>query len=409
MRGRHGVVLQPEREDHRREPAEDGIRHVVGERKPREAHRRRKGAHAGDRHGGDGAHEQPHQSVVPEQRGRRAGQAGVEEIGGREQATPADQHDGTRADAVAGPADDHAADGQREGGQGIGLERQRGRDVVHLLQVGGRVEHHHHDRGRQHPGLQRDEHAGAAVLAQHGAQRQLARHAAAVGQLAEHGGLVQEAAQVHRHQSEHAAEDEGDAPGEVVHLLGRVVPVDGHGHQRAQQDAAGDARGQRADAEAVALRGHVFADEHPGTGHLAADGRALQHAHGQQQQGRRHADAGVGGQQADHQRGRGHQEDRQREHALAAEQVAEMRDHDAADRAGQVAGREDAEGLQLAQPVGHVGREEERAQHGGEEDVDDEVVELERAAEGGEGERLVVAGIERAGRGRRCAVRGGCV
>lgn len=86
-----------------------------------------------------------------------------------------------------------------------------------------------------------------------------------------------------------------------------------------------------------------------------------------------------------------------------------MRDHDAADRAGQVAGREDAEGLQLAQPVGHVGREEQRAQHGGEEDVDDEVVELERAAEGGQRERLVVAGIERAGRGRRGAVRGGGV
>lgn len=281
MRGRHAVVPQPEREDYRREPAEDGIRHVVGERKPREAHRRRESAHAGDRHGGDGAHEQARQPVVPEQRGRRAGQAGVEQVGGHEQATPADQHHGARADAVAGPAGDHAADGQREGGECIGLERERGRDVVHLLQVSGRVEHDHHDRGRQHPGLQRDEHAGAAVLAQHGAQRQLARHAAAVGQLAEHRGLVQEAAQVHRHQPEHAAEDEGDAPGEVADLLGRVVPVDGHGHQRTQQDAAGDARGQRADAEAVALRGHVLADEHPGTGHLAADGRALQHAHGE--------------------------------------------------------------------------------------------------------------------------------
>ncbi|MNS82786.1 hypothetical protein D3C72_1165400 [compost metagenome] len=344
---------------------------------------------------------------MPEQRGRRAGQPGVEQVGGGKEAAPADEHHGARADAVAGPADDHAADGQGQRGERVGLERQRRRNVVHLLQVGGRVQHHHDDGGRQHPGLQPHVHARQAVLAQHGAQRQLAGDRLAAGQFLEDRRLVQEAAQVDREQPEHAAQDEGNAPGEVVHLLRRVVAVDGHGHQRAQQDAAGDARGQRADAEAVALGRHVLAHEHPGAGHLAADGRALQHAHRQQQQGRRDADAGVGGQEADHQRGRRHQEDRQREHALAPQQVAEVRHDDAAHGPREVARREDAEGLQLTQPVGHVGGEEQRAQHGREEDVDDEVVELERAAEGGQGQGLVVARIERARRSGRGAVRVG--
>ena len=44
---------------------------------------------------------------------------------------------------------------------------------------------------------------------------------------------------------------------------------------------------------------------------------------------------------------------------------------------GQVAGGEDAEGLELAQPLSNVRREEELADDHGEEDEDDEVVEFE--------------------------------
>ncbi|MNS97831.1 hypothetical protein D3C72_1321800 [compost metagenome] len=212
---------------------------------------------------------------MPEQRGRRAGQAAVEEVSGHEQSAPADQHDGTDADAVARPSDDHAADGQREGGESIGLEGERGRNVVDLLQVGGRVEHHYDDRGRKYPGQQCNEHAGRAVIAQHGADRQFARQVAALSQLAEYGGLVQKPAQVHGHKSEDAAQDEGDAPGEIADLLRRIVAIDGDGNERPQQDAARDASGQRADAETVMPARHVFADKHPGSGHLATDGRAL--------------------------------------------------------------------------------------------------------------------------------------
>ncbi|MCY1219975.1 hypothetical protein D9M72_319740 [compost metagenome] len=136
------------------------------------------------------------------------------------------------------------------------------------------------------------------------------------------------------------------------------MSIDGDRNERTQQDAASDARGQGPDTETVVPARHVFADKHPGTGHLAPNGRALQHPHRQQQQWRRDADAGVGGQQADHQRGRCHQQDRQREHALAAKPVTKVCDHDAAQRACQVAGGENAERLQLSQPVWHVGREE---------------------------------------------------
>ena len=48
---------------------------------------------------------------------------------------------------------------------------------------------------------------------------------------------------------------------------------------------------------------------------------------------------------------------------------------------GGPAGGEDAEGLELAQPLGNVGREEELADDHGEEDEDDEVVEFEGAAQ----------------------------
>ena len=223
-----------------------------------------------------------------------------------------------------------------------------------------------------------------------GLDRHLARERAARLHLLEDRRLFQEPAQVDRHETERAAGDERDAPGEGGDVRRAVDRVDGAGHQRSDQDAGGQPRGERADAEAEALLRHVLGHEHPRARHLAADRDALQDPHQQQQQRRGDADARVGRQQADRQRRHRHQEDAQREHPLAAEQIAEMRDHDPAERARQVAGREDPERLQQPQPVRHVGRKEQPADHRGEEDVDDEVVELERAAERGQRQRAVV-------------------
>ncbi len=157
-------------------------------------------------------------------------------------------------------------------------------------------------------------------------------------------------------------------------------------------------------------RRHVLGDEHPGARHFAADRRALQDAEQQQQHRRQDADRVVGRQQAHQQRRHRHQQHAQREHALAADQVAEVGHDDAAQRARQVAGREDAEGLQLAQPVGNVVREEQLPDRRREEHEDDEVVELERAAEGGEAQGLVVAARQGAvGNGARRAARFVCL
>jgi hypothetical protein len=122
----------------------------------------------------------------------------------------------------------------------------------------------------------------------------------------------------------------------------------------------------------------------------------LQDAHQQQRERCRVTERRVGRQKADHERRDRHQEDAQREHLLASAAVAEVRHDDAAERPREIAGREDAEGLQLAQPVRGLGREEQLTDHRREEDEDDEVVVLERAAERGEDEGLGVASRQRA-------------
>src|SRR5450432_1309461 len=66
--------------------------------------------------------------------------------------------------------------------------------------------------------------------------------------------------------------------------------------------------------------------------------------------------------------------------------VAIVGHHNAAQRARQIADGEDAECLDLAQPVRSGGGEEQLSDDRREEDEDDEVVELECAAERGEQE-----------------------
>ncbi|MNS79424.1 hypothetical protein D3C72_1130780 [compost metagenome] len=71
-----------------------------------------------------------------------------------------------------------------------------------------------------------------------------------------------------------------------------------------------------------------------------------------------------------------------------------MRHQDAAQRPRQVTGDEDAEALQQAQPLGHFRRKEQLAQGQREKHEDDEIVDFQRSAEGGEPEGLVVRAAE---------------
>ncbi|CZU21956.1 Uncharacterised protein [Enterobacter hormaechei] len=74
-----------------------------------------------------------------------------------------------------------------------------------------------------------------------------------------------------------------------------------------------------------------------------------------------------------------------------------MRHDNAAQRTRQIPGSENAEGLYLTQPFRNIRREKQRPHDGGEEDKDDEVVKLQRAAQGSEREGFVVLAIQRSG------------
>ena len=74
-----------------------------------------------------------------------------------------------------------------------------------------------------------------------------------------------------------------------------------------------------------------------------------------------------------------------------------MGHEDAAQGPGQVAGDEDPEALQQAQPFGHFRGKEQLAQGQGEKYEDDEVVDFQGTAQGGQAQGLVVG----AGKARR--------
>ena len=218
---------------------------------------------------------------------------------------------------------------------------------------------------------------------------------------------MQPATQVHRQQAKHATEQERDTPGVVRHLFRAIQGVDGGGDQRSEQNTGGQAAGQGAAGVADMPWRHVFRHNYPRPRHLAADRRALDDAHQQQQQRRPEADLRISRQQAHDQGRHGHHEDAQGEHLLAPQQVAEVRHDDAAQRTRQVAGGKDAEGLHHAQPLGHVDGEEQLPDHGGEKHENNEVVELQRPAQGGQRQGFIVVAGQRARRLRTACRHGG--
>lgn len=146
--------------------------------------------------------------------------------------------------------------------------------------------------------------------------------------------------------------------------------------------------------EPDAAKGHVLRNEGPGTRHFAADGRTLQHAQDDEQDGGRNADGGIGRHQRHAERRKRHEQDGEGEDAFAAITIAIMRENDAAQRPHQITGGEDAEGLDHHQPIGHFRREEQMADDGGEKHENDEIVELQRAAEGRKAESSVVLPVQ---------------
>ena len=186
------------------------------------------------------------------------------------------------------------------------------------------------------------------MVAQHGLERDFRSQRLAQLQLGKYRCLVQPATQVHREQAEHAAHQEWNPPGKVRHFSRRIDRIDRRGHQGTQQDARGQPAGQGAAGVAHMPWRHMLGHEHPGPGHFTTNGRALDHAHQQQQNRCPHANLRIGRQQA-HDQGRyGHHEDAQGEHLFAPQQIAKVRHDNAAQRTRQVTRGKNAKGLHQA-------------------------------------------------------------
>ncbi|MNH16009.1 hypothetical protein D3C79_756350 [compost metagenome] len=237
--------------------------------------------------------------------------------------------------------------------------------------------------------------------AQHGAQRQLRVGCAARLQSDEYRRFAEPATQPDTDQTKHTAQDERQTPAVIEHLLRGVDPRQHRRGDRAQQVAEGQPGLQHAQGEAAVAGRCVLGDERPGAGYFAAYGGALQNAQGQQQQRRPVTNLRVGRHQADQQARQRHHQNAQAEHTLAPQTVGEVRQQNAPQRPRQVAGDEYAEALQQAQPFRHVRREEQLAEDQREEHENDEVVDLQRAAQRGKAQGLVVGAAEARGKGSR--------
>ena len=179
--------------------------------------------------------------------------------------------------------------------------------------------------------------------------------------------------------------------------LRRQAGINQRRDHRSQQNANRQAGSEGAAGDTNALFRHVFGDKNPGAGHFPSDSRPLQNAHQQQQQRRGNACRRVGRQQTNRQRRQCHQQNAQGEHLLAPDQIAEVGHDNAAQWTRQVARGKDAEGLHLAQPFRDIRREEQFANDGGEEDKDNEIIKLQRAAKGGQRQGFIILSIQRSG------------
>ncbi|KWV80262.1 hypothetical protein PFLL34_01295 [Pseudomonas fluorescens] len=228
------------------------------------------------------------------------------------------------------------------------------------------------------------------MVAQHGAQGHFGGGLATRLHLQEYRGFTEPAAQPYADHAEYAAEQEGEAPGVVEDFGGAEDLRQQGGGQRPQQVTEGQAGLQKTQGIATMVTRRVLGDEGPGAGHFAAHRCALQHAQRQQDQRGEIADLRIGRHDADQQAGQGHHENAQAEDALASQVVGKVRHQDAAQWTGEVAGDENAETLQQAQPLGHFRREEQLAEGQRKEHEDNEVVDFQGAAEGGQAQGFVV-------------------
>ena len=118
-----------------------------------------------------------------------------------------------------------------------------------------------------------------------------------------------------------------------------------------------------------------------GAAPFPADGEALDQAQQDQQDGGENADGGVGREQADREAGHAHEGHGQHEHGLAADAVAEVAEDHPAQGADDVADGEGAERGDGRDHRAQVGEEQLPEHQRGGGAVEQEVVELDGAAQ----------------------------
>ncbi|MNZ37463.1 hypothetical protein D3C78_549090 [compost metagenome] len=208
---------------------------------------------------------------------------------------------------------------------------------------------------------------------------------------AERRGFFHAPAQVQADQPQRRGDQERDAPAPGIHRLGRQAGFQAIGdHCRAGKGGKGRHRHEAA-IEGALVVGRMLHQVGAGPGILATGGKALQAAREGQQRGGCQADAGVGRQQADEGRGAGHQQDGQRQDALAPQAVTQRAEHDAAQRAQGERHGEHRKGLEQ----GHAGvfaGEELAGDQGSEKAVDGEVEPFDEIADGRGGDHPAQGG-----------------
>ncbi len=246
----------------------------------------------------------------------------------------AGHHDPLAADAIRKPAEEHEkgrAEHERRGDQEVGrleIELQR------VLQEEERVELPRvpdDALARSRAEQRKDDDAGVAPLAE--AFRQGGPRQPALGlHLDEDRRFLEAQPDVDGHSKEDDGDQERQAPAPVAEgILAETEPA-GKDHGEGQEESE---RRRRLDparvVAALALR-RVLGDIGRGAAVLAAESEALRKPQGHEQHGGPDADLRIGRQHADERGRQTHDDDRDQEGVLAADQVADAPENQCADR-----------------------------------------------------------------------------
>ncbi len=162
-------------------------------------------------------------------------------------------------------------------------------------------------------------------------------------QFTENGRVIELAAQIPPDQTHRAREEEGQPPAPQCHGIPADDGLNDEYQESAQGEAAKCAELEEAAAEAALVVRGVLRHERGRPAILSTGGEALNHAQGDEADGGPDANGRVGGQEADGERGSGHQDDCGGKDRSSADAVAERPPEQATERSDEEGDGEDRE------------------------------------------------------------------